>query len=178
MVIDIIFLILMLIAVFRGVQRELVVAIFSVIACVVGLAAAIKLSAVVADHLKADAHVHTKWLPILAFISVFVVVVFLVRWIANLVEAALNFVLLGWINKLGGITLYVALFIAVFSVLLFYGSRAHLISQQAIADSKVYPFIAPWGPSIIDGLGNIVPFFKNMFKELEDFFSNVAKKAG
>jgi membrane protein required for colicin V production len=177
MMIDIIFLVLMLIAVFRGMQRGLLVAIFSVIACIVGLAAAIKLSAVVADHLRADAHLHSKWLPILAFILVFVAVVFLVRWLANLIEAALDFAFLGWLNKIGGLILYVSLFIAVYSIVLFYGTSAHIISPQIIASSKVYSFVEPWGPAIIDGIGNIVPIFKNMFKELEDFFSGIAKKA-
>ena len=101
----------MLIAVFRGMQRGLLVAIFSVIACVVGLAAAIKLSAVVADHLKADAHIHSKWLPILAFVlGVCWRCSFLVRWTANLIEAALDFAFLGWLNKLGGVVLYVCAF--------------------------------------------------------------------
>src|SRR5258706_8313216 len=115
----------MLAAVFRGMQRGLIVAIFSMVACIAGLAAAIKLSAVVADHLKADAHLHSKWLPILAFILVFVAVVFLVRWIANIIEAGLNFAFMGWLNKMGGVILYVSLFIAVYSIVLFYGTRAH-----------------------------------------------------
>jgi len=176
MIIDIVFLVLMLIAVFRGMKRGLLVAIFSVIACVVGLAAAIKLSAVVADHLRADAHLHSKWLPILAFILVFVLVVLIVRWGANLIEAALDIVLLGWVNKVGGVILYVSLFIAVYSIILFYGSRSHIISQESIRASKVYGFVAPWGPAIIDAIGNVVPFFKNMFKELEDFFAGIARK--
>jgi membrane protein required for colicin V production len=177
MMIDIIFIVLMLVAVFRGMQRGLLVAIFSVVACIVGLAAAVKLSAVVADHLKADAHIHSKWLPILAFILVFVAVVFLVRWMANLIETALDFAFMGWLNKLGGVVLYVALFIAVYSIVLFYGTHAHIISQQTIASSKVYKFIEPWGLAVIDGIGKLVPIFKNMFIELEEFFSDLAKKA-
>ena len=177
MMIDIIFIVLMLVAVFRGMQRGFLVAIFSVVACIVGLAAAIKLSAVVADHLKADAHVHSKWLPILAFILVFVAVVFLVRWMANLIETALDFAFMGWLNKLGGVVLYVALFIAIYSIVLFYGAHAHIISQQTIASSKVYTFIEPWGLAVIDGVGKLVPIFKNMFIELGEFFSDLAKKA-
>ncbi|MBS1596641.1 MAG: CvpA family protein [Bacteroidetes bacterium] len=177
MIIDIIFIILMLVAVFRGMRRGLLVAIFSVIACIAGLAAAIKLSAVVADHLRADAHIHSKWLPIIAFILVFVAVVVLVRWIANLIETALDFAMLGWLNKIGGVILYVSLFIAVYSIVLFYGTHAHIISKETISSSKVYSFVEPWGPAIIDGVGAIVPLFKNMFKELEDFFSDMARKA-
>ncbi len=178
MTIDIIFCVLMLIAVFKGLQRGLIVAVFSVIACVVGLAAAIKLSAVAASHLKADMQIHSKWLPILSFILVFVAVVFIVRWIANLLQTAVGLAFMGWLNKLGGAILYAALFTAVYSVVLFYGSRSHIISSSVIASSYTYKFIAPWGPAVINEIGKIVPVFRDMFSELERFFANIAQKTG
>ncbi|HTQ65208.1 MAG TPA: CvpA family protein [Puia sp.] len=177
MLIDIIFLILMLVAVFRGMRRGLIVSVFSVAACIIGLAAAIKLSAVVADHLKDNVHIHTKWLPILAFLLVFVGVVLIVRWIANLLEEAIDVVFMDWLNKLGGMALYVVLFIAVYSILLFYGTSAHIISRNTISSSVVYHWIEPWGPAIINEIGKIIPVFKNMFADLEDFFEQVARKA-
>jgi len=177
MMIDIVFIVLMLAAVFRGMQRGLVVAVLSVLACIAGLAAAIKLSAVVAGHLKDETHIHSKWLPILAFILVFAGVVIIVRWIANLIEAAISFAFMEWLNKLGGVMLYVALYAAVYSIVLFYGVRAHIISPQAIASSKVYALVEPWGPAVINGIGKVVPIFRNMFTELEEFFSSLAKKA-
>ena len=177
MLIDIIFLVLVLVAVSRGLRRGLIVAIFSVAACIIGLAAAIKLSAVVANHLKENVHIHTKWLPILAFVLVFVGVVLIVRWIANLLEEAIDIVFLEWLNKLGGMVLYVVLFISVYSIFLFYGTSAHIISRHAIASSVVYHWIEPWGPAIVNEIGKIIPVFKNMFADLEDFFAQVAQKA-
>ncbi|MEJ7673046.1 MAG: hypothetical protein WKF59_10115 [Chitinophagaceae bacterium] len=43
-------------------------------------------------------------------------------------------------------------------------------------DSKLYPYIAPWGPKVMDSLGRIVPIFKDMFTQLQDFFGNIAKR--
>jgi membrane protein required for colicin V production len=177
MAIDIIFLILMLIAVVKGLQRGLIVAIFSVLACIIGLAAAIKLSAVVAVYLKSSTQWHSKWLPIIAFILVFLAVVLLVRWIANLIETAINFAFMEWLNKLGGAILYVALYTAVFSIILFYGSRSHIISTDAIASSRVYKLIEPLGPAVVNDVGKIIPVFRNMFTALEDFFAGLAQKS-
>jgi membrane protein required for colicin V production len=42
--------------------------------------------------------------------------------------------------------------------------------------SKVYEYIAPWGPKVIDNLGNIIPIFKDMFEQLQNFFAELAKK--
>ena len=94
-----------------------------------------------------------------------------------MIEAAIDFAFMGWLNKIGGAILYVALFIAVYSIVLFYGARAHIISPATITSSKVYTFIEPWGPAVINGIGKIIPVFRNMFTELEDFFSGLAKKA-
>lgn len=176
MVIDIIFIILLLIAIVKGLQRGLIVAVFSVIACLAGLAAAIKLSAVLADHWKNSTHESSKWIPILAFILVFVIVVLLVRWLANLIEAAVDFGLLEWLNKMGGMLLYVGLFAAVYSIILFYGSRSQIIPEKTIADSRVYALIEPFGPTVVNGIGKIIPFFKDMFADLEVFFAHIAKR--
>ncbi|PWT75036.1 MAG: colicin V production protein [Bacteroidetes bacterium] len=177
MAIDIILLILLVVAIIRGMRRGMIVAIFSVLACIIGLAAAIKLSAVVALLLKEDAHIHSKWLPLLAFMIVFVVAVILVRWFANILETAVDVAFLEWLNKLGGAVLYVALFLAVYSVVLFYGKQTHIISQRTIDSSTSYRYIAPWGPAMINGLGSVIPIFRDMFASLESFFSSLAHKA-
>jgi len=177
MAIDIIFIILMLVAVIRGGSRGLIVAVFSLLACIIGLAAAIKSSVVVAGYLQSEGHIHSKWLPILAFLVVFIAVVLLVRWIANLIEAAVDIAFMGWLNKMAGAVLYIALFISVYSVILFYGTRAHIISPNAIASSVVYRFVEPWGPTVINAIGKIIPVFRNMFTELGDFFGAIARQA-
>ncbi|HEV3251595.1 MAG TPA: CvpA family protein [Puia sp.] len=171
--IDILFLVFVIIAVFRGLRRGLIVAVFSFAACIIGLAAAVKLSAIVAVHLKDAIHVSEKWLPILAFILVFVLVVFVVRRAANLLEKLIDFVWLEWLNKLGGVILYTALYLAVFSVLLFYGSSSHILPRSMIESSKVYHFIEPWGPAVINQLARIIPLFRDMFVQLEAFFGNL-----
>jgi membrane protein required for colicin V production len=176
MLIDIIFIIIVVMAIFKGLRRGLIIAIFSVLALVAGLAAAIKLSAVTAVYLKDSIHVSAKWLPVLAFALVFIAVILLVRWTASLIEAATNFALLGWINRLGGVLLYAAVYISIFSVLLFYGAKAHFIPVSTIASSKTFPFIQPWGPALINGIGRIIPFFRDMFTQLEDFFEHISRQ--
>ena len=77
MIIDIIFVILIVLALIQGYRRGLIVAVFSLISIIVGLAAAIKLSAVVANHLGHAVKVSDKWLPVISFAIVFIAVVFI-----------------------------------------------------------------------------------------------------
>jgi len=173
--IDIVFLLCILMAVIRGIRQGFVIAVLSGLALVVGLAAAIKLSATVALHLKDTVQVSSRWLPVLAFILVFICVVLVVRWVGRLAEAALDLAMMGWLNKLAGILLYSALYTIALSVLLFYAVQTHFVSVATVSSSVSYPFIRPWGPVVIDGFGKLIPVFKGMFAQLEDFFGRLSE---
>lgn len=174
MLIDIIFIVLLVIAIVKGYRKGFIIAVFSLLAIIIGLAAAIKLSVVTASWLKDSIHVAAKWLPVIAFAVVFIVVVLLVRLGAKALEKTAELVFLGWLNKLSGIILYIALYTVILSVLLFYAEKVNLVQPAAIASSKTYEFIKPWGPKAINAIGSLVPFFKDMFQQLEDFFSRLS----
>ena len=174
MLLDIIFAIILVLAVIKGYQRGLIVGLFSLISVIIGLAAAVKLSTVVASYIGEAVKVSEEWLPVIAFIVVFIVIVVLIRLGANAIEKAIEVVMLGWVNKLAGILLFVIIHTLVFSVLLFYAEQLKLIQQATIDKSVTYSYIQPWGPKVIECLGSIIPFFKNMFEELSAFFGTVA----
>ena len=73
MIIDIAFLLVMVIAIFKGLSKGLIVGIFSLLAFIIGLAAALKLSALVAAYLNKNVLSATKWLPVISFLLVFIV---------------------------------------------------------------------------------------------------------
>ncbi|MBN8673036.1 MAG: CvpA family protein [Chitinophagales bacterium] len=175
MILDIVFAIVIILAIIRGYQRGLIIGIFSFVAIIVGLAAAIKLSAVAAGYIGSAVKISGQWLPVVSFIVVFLIVVLLIRWGANAIESTVEVVMLGWLNKIGGILLYVIIYTIVFSIILFYAEQVKLIQPETIQQSVMYSYIQPWGPEVIDGFGKIIPVFKDMFTELENFFGAVSK---
>lgn len=174
MIIDLIVIILLIFAIFKGLRNGLVVAIFSFLAFVIGLAAALKLSTVVADYLGTNTNISQRWLPVLAFAIVFLIVVFLVRLGAKAIEGALKLVMLGWLNKIGGIVFYALLYLFVISIFLFYAQQLNIIKPETLQASAMYPYIQPIAPKLVSALGVVLPFFKNMFAELEMFFGNLS----
>jgi membrane protein required for colicin V production len=176
MIIDILFLVFVAIAIFKGFQKGLIVAVFSIAGLIIGLAAALKLSTFVAAWIGQSTNISARWLPLIAFIVVFFVVVLLVRWGAALVEKAVELAFLGWANKIGGIIIYLLLYTILFSVFLFFAKQVNIFSAPAIAESKTYAYIEPWGPVVMDGIGKVIPVFKNLFTELQDFFGNLPAK--
>ena len=170
MLIDIILVVLLIMGIIKGLRRGLIVAIFSMVTFIVGLAAALKLSVVVAERLKDSVNVSAQWLPVISFALVFLLVVILIRLGAKLIEKAVKAVMLGWANKIGGAVLYAGLYILIFSVLLFFAAQLKFINENTLHQSKTYSYIKPLGPLVIDNTGKLIPWFKNMFIELEDFF--------
>ncbi len=176
MLLDIIFAVIIVLAIFKGYQRGLIVGLFSLVAVIIGLAAAMKLSTVAAGYIGKAVKISQEWLPVISFAIVFILVVLLIRLGANAIERTVEVVMLGWLNKLGGILLYAIIYTIVFSVLLFYAEQIKLIKPEIIQQSVVYSFVQPWGPKAINGVGAVIPVFKDMFGELEHFFDGVAKE--
>jgi membrane protein required for colicin V production len=174
--IDIIFIILMIAACVKGYQKGLIIALFSIVAFIIGLAAALKLSAVVAVWLGGNANISAKWLPFISFALVFFGVVLMVNWGGKLIEKTFEMALLGWANRIGGIIFYVLLYIIIFSIFLFYAEKIHLLKSETIQASQSFKFVQPWGPIVIDNFGKLIPVFKDMFSQLETFFSETANK--
>ncbi len=176
MLVDLIYVILLVLAVLKGWQRGLIAGIFSFVAIIIGLAAALKLSAVVAGYIGAAITVSDAWLPVISFAVVFILVLLLIRLGVKALEKFFEVTMLGWANRLGGVIFYGAVYTLVFSVLIFYAGQLELLKNETIDHSVTYPFIQPWGPVLIDGLGSLIPLFKDLFEELGDFFAAVANR--
>jgi membrane protein required for colicin V production len=175
MFIDAVFMVLIGLACYKGYSKGFIIAIFSVLGFIVGLAAALKLSTTVAAKLSE----HTdfgKWLPALSFLLVFMGAVFLVNMAGKLIQKTFETVMLGWANRIAGVLLYALLYSIIFSVFVFYAVQLHFINTDSVNASVTYPYLQPLGPKVIGGFGVVIPWFKNMFTELEQFFGGFAQK--
>ena len=176
MLLDIIFAVIIVLAILKGYQKGLVVGLFSLVTVVIGLAAAMKLSTVVAGYIGKAVKVSDQWLPIISFALVFFIVLLLIRLGARAIEKTVELAMLGWVNKLAGVIFFAAIYTTIFSVLLFYTEQMKLIQPETIRTSVTYSFVQPWGPKAINGFGTVIPIFKDMFEQLELFFDGVAQK--
>lgn len=176
MLIDIILVIAFVMALVKGVRNGLIVGLFSLVAFVVGLAAAIKLSATVAGWMSAETEVSGRWIPFLSFLIVFIVVVVLINIGARLLRKAVELVMLGFVDKIGGVLLYFFLYLVILSVLFFFAEKLHIIGEETMENSVAYSYIRPLGPVVVGSLGKLLPFFADSFRELEKFFESVNER--
>jgi membrane protein required for colicin V production len=177
MVIDLWVVLLLVLAAIKGFRKGLVVGLFSLLAIVVGAAAALKLSSKAATYLGQTfpAMAQSAWVPLVAFLLVFLLAVVLVRLVAQLIEESLEWGLLGWVNKLGGIIFFTILYLMVASIGLFYADKLGFLSAATASQSASYPLLKPLAPAIMNGLGAVIPLFKDLFEQLEDVFEQIGK---
>lgn len=162
----------MAMAVWKGYSKGLVVALFSFVGMIVGMLLALKCSAVVAVWLGEETKLDAKLLPFLAFLLIIIGVYFGVRMLAALVQKSLEFAMLGWANRVGGILLYALLYSSLLILVLFYADKMELLSAEAKADSQFYQFMHGFAKPILSFIADALPFIKNMLHQLTDFFAD------
>lgn len=176
MALDITGLILILLFFIRGYTRGLIVAAFSVLAILLGILCALKLSQSLATWMLAKGYTTSGWAPMLSYIILFVGVVLIVRLIAKMLQKAVEGMMLGVFNKLAGGLLYGLLGAVVYSSILWMGARMNMFSPELIAASKTYSWLSKLAPWFFECAGHLLPFAKSVFANLQHFFDTVNKK--
>lgn len=176
MVLDLIGIILILLFFIRGYMKGFIIAAFSVLAILLGIICALKLSHVLAQYLFNKGIITSGWGQLISYLIMFIAVVLIVRLIAKALETTVKAAMLGWVDKSIGGLLYAFLAAIVWSSLLWIGNQMHLIAPETIAYSKTYSYLAPLAPWVFTHVGALLPFAKNTFSDLQHFFEHVNQK--
>ena len=177
MILDVIGIILILLFFIRGYMKGIIVALFSVLAILLGILCALKLSQTLSSWLLEKGYVTSGWVQVISYVVLFIGVFLLVRLLAKLIQKALEGMMLGVINKLIGGLLYAFLGAVLWSSLLWICGRMHIISSETIAASKTYPWLSQLAPWFFEQAGKLLPFARDTFDKLEHFFDTVNQKA-
>jgi membrane protein required for colicin V production len=176
MVLDVTGIILILLFFIRGYTRGIIVAAFSVIAILLGILCALKLSQSFAAWMLAHGYISSGWAQVVSYTVLFIGVVLIVRLIARLLQKAVEGLMLGVVNKLIGGLLYAFLGLILWSTILWIGVRMNMITPETIASSKTYHWVAGLAPWFFEMAGKLLPFVKDTFTGLEHFFDTVNQK--
>lgn len=172
MIIDFITIVLLALAIYKGWKKGFVIAVCSVLGVFIGLMAALTFSARLSEYFQSKGE-HAFWMPFLVFALVMVVAMFLVWLVASSVQKLLKTLHLGTLNRLGGVALFLVAYFSIYSIILFYASGISLISPMMASNSKTYPYIQPWGPMAMDGIGRFVPWFKDILGTIRAGFEKM-----
>lgn len=170
MAIDIVIGILAILALIWGYRRGLILAIFSVVATVLGILLAFKFSSLVALWLGERTSISDRWLPIVAFLSVLIGVILLVRLGAKALEGMVELAQLGLLNRLAGSLLYLLLLVGVAAMICYVAAWGKLITPALANESRFIQYVQPLFIGGFRQLSQWLPGFREAFIGLEKFF--------
>lgn len=176
MSLDITALIIIALFFIRGYMRGLIVAVFSVVAILLGIVVSLKMSQVLASYLLAKGYVGSGWAPVLSYLILFTAVVIAVRWGAKLLQRSVEGMMLGTVNKIIGGLLFAFVGLLLWSSFLWIGIKLGAITPEAVAASVSANQLQHFAPWVFSGVGVLLPFAKNTFTELQRFYSHIPNK--
>jgi membrane protein required for colicin V production len=159
--IDIIIAIPLLIGALSGFRKGLILEIAGFLALILGLIGGIKLLDFGIRFLSENFHIQSSWLPVIAFLLIFIVIILIVHSI-------------GWIDRISGAVLGVLKWAFTVSALIWLFSHIGMeISEQNKADSLLYPYVVAFAPKVFSWISEIFPSFTVL---LESFIVFISEK--
>jgi membrane protein required for colicin V production len=171
MFLDICFLIVLLYYAFKGYSKGFIITFITSIAKFVGIIVAIVFSATVTKLLfssvATDNVLMLRLIPILSYLLVFFVAVFLVKILAQFMKGVITKIGIGFLDKLAG-ALVSILFIAIATSVLYWMLEQLGILSATIQQSSIsFGLLKNWAPAIFVFIQKIFPFLQTTFADFK-----------
>jgi membrane protein required for colicin V production len=174
--IDIACLVVLAFAFYRGYQKGMIMAVFTVASYIIGAFAMLHLSFLVSDYITNNFNVSGTWLPILAFALTFSLAVLLIRWIGKLIEKGMTRVIPTSFNRFMGSLLYITMALIILSLIYNVAGAAEIFQDDLVATSIMAPHLEKFALIIQNNIGDVIPFVERLFNDIDSYFEEAAVK--
>jgi membrane protein required for colicin V production len=172
MLVDILCLVIVIFGFYKGFTKGLIIAIFGTLAWILGLIGALKFSSVGAIYMRDKLHIDTHYNPLISFIIIMLVIGLIVFLMGKMLQKIMEVAQLGFVNKLLGALLFTGISLLLFSALLWLANQAGMISPEVKTQSKLYSFVSPIMPFVIDHLGDLIPSIKGTLGDIQHYYNH------
>lgn len=159
----VILLIIAALAIYKGWTQGLVMALFTFVSYFIALALAFQFSGWLAGQLHDEGEGSDRFYGFLAFILVMIAGILAVRLLGKLVEGAVKALMLGFVNRLLGVILFLFIYVTLFSVTLFFAAKLGLIGGDS--NPGYLENLQAYGRWVIGMSGEWIPAAKNLFND-------------
>jgi len=151
---DIVFGILLVWGLYKGVKNGLFVEIAAIVALIAGIYGAIHFSYITADYLSAQMDWNSRYINIAAFLITFLVILIAVHFAGRLLTKIADVALLGALNKIaGGIFGVVKVAVILGAIIIFFEratAKLNIVGEETKAASIFYEPIKEVGAFVFD----------------------------
>ncbi len=147
-----------------GYREGFLMEVISLVAILLGILAGFKFMGMAMVFLDSRFEINQSILPFIGFATVFVIIVILVSLLGRLIKASISRSLLGQLDQAMGMLVGMVKVLFMISVAIWiFDSLELTVFKQAISNSKIAPWLADVAPTIATWLGDMIPFFKDVF---------------
>ncbi|MFZ9589319.1 MAG: hypothetical protein ACO28V_06270, partial [Chitinophagaceae bacterium] len=82
---------------------------------------------------------------------------------------SVELVLLGLVNRIAGILLYLFIYLSIFAVVLVYLKQFEIVGNKTAIHSKSYTYLINFGGWVIDFFAKWLPAINNLFNDTKEF---------
>ena len=147
MTVDLLLLVILVWAVYRGWTKGLVMSVFELLSYAVAFFIALKFSGLVEELLKKEMGDDSSWLTLIAFLLTLLAGIIGVQFIGKVIEKSLELIFLGTANKIMGVAvnlfLWVSLYAAVLALLVRLGWKMN-------SDAQSIDYLLNWGNWLLE----------------------------
>lgn len=172
--IDLVLILPLALAVIAGFRKGFIIEVASLIAFIIAIIACLKLTHKLMELVQPYTG-HSKWLPFICYILVFVLVYILILWVGKLLEKVVKIIQLGALNMIMGILFSLLKVCLLISLFFWLADMVHLIPKQTENQSYTYNALHNFASRFIGWISDYLPWVKGEINQIETFFANLGK---
>jgi membrane protein required for colicin V production len=150
----------LILAFLQGYRNGFIKALISFFSLLIGVVLAFQLAGFVAGLLKEYTKITSYWLPFISFLLVLLAVMIGLRWLTRILQQTADWLMLGWLNKLLGMVLYIFIYGTMLSSFIYFMNLLGVIEKSKMDSSISYSYLANWWPYFMAKLSEWLPFIK------------------
>ena len=167
-ILDAIILVPILFGAYKGFQKGLVMELVTIIAFLLATIASFKLLYVGVALLEPYLGKNESVLPVVSFVIIFVLVIYLVTLLGKGLKKVLDITLLGKLDDLAGATLGALKWSFAFSVILWLLHSSNILGEELTEGSITFPYFVNYGPKVLDFCSALMPYAKDTVESVKD----------
>lgn len=177
MIIDILFLIIAGWGFYQGFTRGIIKTVFTVFSIVFGLLVAFKLSPAATRFIETAFGTDSPFTFIAGFLLAFFLTMIVIRLTAQFLEKSLEAANINVINKFAGGLLLVSLYTFIYSILLWFSDKSHIITPETSQQSVTYVYLKEFPGKMRTAYEFVKPGFQDFWKESVKLVDRMQEKS-
>ena len=157
---------------YKGYSKGFIIEVTTMLSLILAIFLGFQLMETVISYLKEIIDVADGMLPFIAFVSVFVAVLFLISWLAKVLKKVVHFTILGQLDNLAGAVFGSLKYAFILSILLWLTDQTSFIIPSSFTeDSALFPVLVEYSPVLIEYITTLFPFSKDLIYSINELIT-------